>query len=216
MANRFHNKFHKYNHHTEKQDNIPDAGYDPIASHESPFLGDFVISPFEDAVLSAKLLNVERISAWGDEGIVIETSGAAMSLDESVISAHSDSISAYFDDTALLRGLSGQLLIEPRFSVLSGLDIAELRTRTGSFELRDTIATLWNNDGLKVNNFAGLYFTHEKGEYRDNDWRIKSFVDVNDANNNGIDFSYFDTDTWVSACEIRKDGFPQCTFLRKA
>ena len=43
MSNRFHNKFHRFNHHsTANQDpQFPDAGYDPIASFNSPFQGEF-------------------------------------------------------------------------------------------------------------------------------------------------------------------------------
>ncbi len=53
MSNRFHNKFHRFNHSTSKDVTIPDAGYDPIASHEYPFKGDFVQYP-DGAVLSAR------------------------------------------------------------------------------------------------------------------------------------------------------------------
>ena len=53
MSNRFHNKFHRFNHSTTKDINIPDSGYDPIASHEFPFKGDFVQYP-DGAVLSAR------------------------------------------------------------------------------------------------------------------------------------------------------------------
>lgn len=44
MSNRFHNKFHRHNHHTDPslRDSLyPDSAYDPIASPESPFQGDF-------------------------------------------------------------------------------------------------------------------------------------------------------------------------------
>ena len=47
MSNRFHNKFHRHNHHTEptsREDLYPDSAYDPIASYESPFRGDFYLS----------------------------------------------------------------------------------------------------------------------------------------------------------------------------
>lgn len=45
MSNRFHSKYHRHNHHTYSIDDqrYPDAGHDPIASHDSPFLGDFVM-----------------------------------------------------------------------------------------------------------------------------------------------------------------------------
>lgn len=43
MSNRFHNKFHRHNHHTDLTDRnkYPDSAYDPIASRESPFQGEF-------------------------------------------------------------------------------------------------------------------------------------------------------------------------------
>ncbi len=45
MSSRFHNKFHRHNHHTTGTDpQYPDASHDPIASPESPFQGDFVLN----------------------------------------------------------------------------------------------------------------------------------------------------------------------------
>jgi hypothetical protein len=44
MSNRFHSKFHRANHHTYTSVTNPDAGHDPIASPDQPFLGDFVIN----------------------------------------------------------------------------------------------------------------------------------------------------------------------------
>jgi len=46
MSSRFHNKFHRHNHHTNRDNNLqfPDAGYDPIASPDSPFQGDFILN----------------------------------------------------------------------------------------------------------------------------------------------------------------------------
>jgi alpha-tubulin suppressor-like RCC1 family protein len=43
MSNRFHSKYHRRNHHTYTNAANPDAGHDPIASPENPFLGDFVL-----------------------------------------------------------------------------------------------------------------------------------------------------------------------------
>lgn len=43
MSNRFHSKYHRRNHHTYTNATNPDAGHDPIASPENPFLGDFVL-----------------------------------------------------------------------------------------------------------------------------------------------------------------------------
>jgi hypothetical protein len=45
MSSRFHNKWHRHNHHTISinDPNYPDASHDPIASPESPFQGDFIL-----------------------------------------------------------------------------------------------------------------------------------------------------------------------------
>jgi len=45
MSNRFHNKYHRHNHHSYTIDDVryPDAGHDPIASYDSPFLGEFIM-----------------------------------------------------------------------------------------------------------------------------------------------------------------------------
>ena len=44
MGSRFHSKFHRNNHHTNPTAGDPDSSYDPIASYEHPFQGDFVIN----------------------------------------------------------------------------------------------------------------------------------------------------------------------------
>ena len=46
MSSRFHNKYHRHNHHTYPSDDprFPDSSHDPIASPDSPFMGDFVLA----------------------------------------------------------------------------------------------------------------------------------------------------------------------------
>lgn len=51
MSNRFHSKYHRQNHHTYGNLTNPDAGHDPIASFENPFLGDFVLKGGLSAVV---------------------------------------------------------------------------------------------------------------------------------------------------------------------
>ena len=41
---KFHNKFHSANHHTLPSPHIKDSGLDPLASHDFPFIGDFVLN----------------------------------------------------------------------------------------------------------------------------------------------------------------------------
>jgi hypothetical protein len=45
MNSLYHQKYHRHNHHTLplSSDIYPDASHDPIASHEEPFQGDFVL-----------------------------------------------------------------------------------------------------------------------------------------------------------------------------
>ena len=48
--NRFHNKYHRHNHHTTATTGEPDSSHDPIASPSDPFQGDFHVN----GTLSAK------------------------------------------------------------------------------------------------------------------------------------------------------------------
>ena len=41
---RFHNKYHRANHHTNPSLGIPDSASDPIASPQYPFQGNFVVN----------------------------------------------------------------------------------------------------------------------------------------------------------------------------
>ena len=61
MSNRFHNKFHRHNHHTRPTDRdgkYPDSAYDPIASPDSPFEGEFYVD--------GNITTLSSISALGD------------------------------------------------------------------------------------------------------------------------------------------------------
>lgn len=44
MSNRFHSKYHRTNHHTDKSATNADSGYDPIASPDHPFKGTFCLA----------------------------------------------------------------------------------------------------------------------------------------------------------------------------
>ena len=43
-TSRFHDKLHRANHHSVVSPGLPDSAYDPIASKDHPFRGDFVLS----------------------------------------------------------------------------------------------------------------------------------------------------------------------------
>ena len=56
MSNRFHQKYHRHNHHTDGTIGEPDASRDPIASTLDPFKGSFV--------LAGSLSSYAPLSAW--------------------------------------------------------------------------------------------------------------------------------------------------------
>ena len=98
MSNRFHNKWHRVNHHTYTNNNNPDAGHDPIASQPQPFLGEFVLSGALSAVapLSAYAAhfysnNTAICAIAGVEGIFVTgTQRAIQAFSENIaLSAYS-------------------------------------------------------------------------------------------------------------------------------
>lgn len=65
MSNRFHSKHHRFSHHTvpTSDPRWPDSGQDPIASHETPFLGDFVMMGTLSAITSPSHSNNAPLAA---------------------------------------------------------------------------------------------------------------------------------------------------------
>lgn len=101
MSNRFHNKWHRTNHHTYTNVNNPDAGHDPIASQVQPFLGEFVLLGSLSAVapLSAYAAhfysnNTAVCAIGGVEGIYVTgTRDAIRAFSENIaVSAYSPKI----------------------------------------------------------------------------------------------------------------------------
>ena len=76
MSSRFHNKYHRHNHHTSSTTDprYPDAGHDPIASPDSPFLGPFVMLGTLSATAYtpySQLSSVPGAVITGDTGIIV-------------------------------------------------------------------------------------------------------------------------------------------------
>jgi hypothetical protein len=73
MSSRLHNKWHRHNHHTAPTAdiNLPDSGHDPIASHDSPFQGDFVLNGALSASGSAQLA--------GDTALTLRSNNLSLS-----------------------------------------------------------------------------------------------------------------------------------------
>ena len=93
--NRFHNKYHRHNHHTDPSPNDPDSSHDPIASPEDPFKGDFHIL----GQISAKSTVFEKLSVQGDsyfKGNVFVDSPITNILERLTIVPKSSTNSFYF------------------------------------------------------------------------------------------------------------------------
>jgi hypothetical protein len=76
MSSRFHNKYHRHNHHSVSVNDprYPDASHDPIASPESPYLGDFVMIGSLTATASPDISQLSATTAgsfYAETGIGI-------------------------------------------------------------------------------------------------------------------------------------------------
>lgn len=72
MSNRFHNKWHRASHHSYKDPTIIDAGWDPIASPDNPFQGDFVLADGSGGTqigeLYSKIIHTTKLTTESPEG----------------------------------------------------------------------------------------------------------------------------------------------------
>lgn len=85
--NRFHSKYHRQNHSTYTSDTNPDAGSDPIASYDNPFLGDFVLYGGLSASVpstSAYCASFFGASAQGVVGINTSTPNVELTVNGSI------------------------------------------------------------------------------------------------------------------------------------
>lgn len=84
MSNRFHNKWHRASHHSYKDPTIIDAGWDPIASPDNPFQGDFVLADGSGGTqigeLYTKTIHTTKLTPespegqdWNADKIVVDT-----------------------------------------------------------------------------------------------------------------------------------------------
>lgn len=111
MSSRFHNKYHRHNHHTTGivDPRYPDAAHDPIASAESPFLGDFVMLGTLSAVGTGQYSSVPgqpaavftpglgtnvAIQAYGDIVLTGGLSAASVTFTGNVLETFNDPVTA--------------------------------------------------------------------------------------------------------------------------
>jgi hypothetical protein len=74
-TSRFHDKLHRYNHHTVATPGFVDSATDPIASKESPFRGDFILngslsSSGQCTSKSATFLSGDIYTNWETGGVM--------------------------------------------------------------------------------------------------------------------------------------------------
>ncbi len=90
MSNRFHSKHHRFSHHTSPTNNPnwSDAARDPIASHDTPFLGDFVMMGTLSAISSSLYSSNSALagSFVGEVGITSNLSADNITFTGTVIS----------------------------------------------------------------------------------------------------------------------------------
>lgn len=92
MSSRFHNKYHRHNHHTiaRYDPRYPDASHDPIASPESPFYGDFVMRGCLFATSDLFSTSLTGVPAGNFEGYAIGIKSIAKQAGGVALSAVGD------------------------------------------------------------------------------------------------------------------------------
>lgn len=82
MSSRFHNKYHRHNHHTSPTEDprYPDSSHDPIASPDSPFLGPFVLYGSLSSYGSFPLNTSQNLSAPVTPGVFVAASATEIAI----------------------------------------------------------------------------------------------------------------------------------------
>lgn len=106
---RFHSKLHQNSHHTTSTVGYPDSASDPIASHDSPFKGDFVI----DGIIYADTLSLS------DSISNLEVDSLVVNIPLSSLSVGTLTLTSFESNT------DGSNLINVNATTLDGLDSLE-------------------------------------------------------------------------------------------
>jgi len=119
MSSRFHNKYHRHNHHTATSydPRYPDSGYDPIASPESPFMGPFVmigtlsatgipafseLSATPGGVFAGYPLALQAVAVSGSNiGTAINASGNIIANNNLTVAGNITAANVYFTGTVI-------------------------------------------------------------------------------------------------------------------
>jgi len=116
MSNRFHNKWHRKNHHTYGSSTNPDASHDPIASPAQPFLGDFSLQGALCAVAPLSgyagyfYTNNTALSVYGGQaGINVYSPQAALIVNSPLtgINAYGGNVAGIFNSPTISLSTGG-------------------------------------------------------------------------------------------------------------
>jgi hypothetical protein len=108
MSNRFHSKYHRQNHHTYGNLTNPDAGHDPIASFDNPFLGDFVLKGGLSAVVPTN--SAYAATFFGPVGIGTSTPNTELTVVGSVCATENFEVKNNIIIGGMLSSTSPQLV----------------------------------------------------------------------------------------------------------
>ena len=145
---RFHDKLHRSNHHTAATPGLPDSSYDPIASPEKPFRGDFILSGSLSSRNEVKSSSFETSSAKITNRLVLSgTSGGVLanSNTNNAIVNNSNSLSINYDGGVYLK--NNLILNNGNLSLSAGVLSAKLPGGVHTDKLSDAYNILSINSG---------------------------------------------------------------------
>ena len=182
MSNRFHNKWHRRNHHTYGSSVNADASHDPIASPEQPFLGDFVLSGGLSAVapLSAYAAflysnNTALCAIAGTRGAYVNANNTGIevkAIDVGIkvssvnvgLSSYAESIAGKFLSPKIALsaygGFAGGIFLSPNIALsANGTNIGGAFTskNMGISSYGDIIAGGFTSPNFAVSGYGGKY-----------------------------------------------------------
>lgn len=167
---RFHNKYHRRNHHSLPSANYPDSGSDPIASPEEPFQGDFhvigSISATNNLTIGGDALIYGNLSALGEltflDTLVSITSSLSVvnrgtGYAVTVVQEGEQPVAIFYDDRRPILKLNDNLSVE-YFNCSS----------TQPYTISQGYATLAASSGAHTEGFYSIVsgnFAHAEGYY---------------------------------------------------
>lgn len=225
MSNRFHNKFHRHNHHTsptDRETKYPDSAYDPIASRDYPFQGEFFSAD--------NITTQESLCAYGN---VYAYDGQIRNnlevLGDVNFEGHYTQINSLLHVTSAVDITSGDLE-NPAVSILNLVNHNALKLTNLGLADAVNIRNLNNATALVVANSGsggGLFLTNEglgKGFYLENQGAEQALTIVNNSADHAVTVYnegsggavYIQNEGLQSALNIINDGYGTSLYLEQS